>query len=114
MACPCFLDDQYVREGATTVNNEIHHGEVVEEKGSLSDRFGLWVSFYVFKQELYLEIVQKTIARLCVENKVEPQWNDELSRAAIKWSHKKNKRCGRTALQFTRHRLGQYMMVKES
>jgi hypothetical protein len=100
--------------GAKMVNNEIHHGEAVEEKISLSDRFGLWVSFYVFKQDLYLEIVQKTIARLCVENKVEPQWNDELSRAAIKWSHEKSKRCGRTALQFARHRLGQYMMGKES
>ena len=99
--------------GAKMVHNEIHHGEAVEEKISLSDRFGLWLSFYVFKQDLYLEIVQKTIARLCLENQVEPQWNDEMARAAIKWSHEKSKRCGRTALQFARHWLGQYMLDNE-
>ncbi len=99
--------------GAKMVHNEIHHGEAVEEKISLSDRFGLWLSFYVFKQELYLEIVQKTIARLCIEHQVEPQWNDEMARAAIKWSHEKSKRCGRTALQFARHWLGQHMLEDE-
>lgn len=99
--------------GAKMVHNEIHHGEAVEEKISLSDRFGLWLSFYVFKQDLYLEIVQKTIARLCLENQVEPQWNDEMARAAIKWSHEKSKRCGRTALQFARHWLGQHMLDNE-
>ncbi len=97
--------------GAKMVHNEIHHGESVEEKISLSDRFGLWVSFYVFKQDLYLEIVQKTLARLCAENQVEPQWDDELAKAAIKWSHEKSKRCGRTAQQFARHWLGQYMLA---
>jgi len=96
--------------GAKMVNNEIHHGEAIEEKISLSDRFGLWVSFYVFKQDLYLEIVKKTIARLCEENGVEAQWSKELETAAIKWSHNKSKRCGRTALQFARHWLGQYML----
>lgn len=99
--------------GAKMVNNEIHHGEAVEEKISLSDRFGLWVSFYVFKQDLYLEIVQKTIARLCAENKIEPLWDDVLARAAIKWSHDKSKRCGRTALQFARHWLGQYLLEQD-
>jgi hypothetical protein len=99
--------------GAKMVHNEIHHGEAVEEKISLSDRFGLWVPFYVFKQDLYLEIVQKTIARLCVENQIEPQWDEDLSKAAIKWSHEKSKRCGRTALQFARHWLGQHLLTKE-
>jgi predicted AAA+ superfamily ATPase len=99
--------------GAKMVNNEIHHGEAVEEKISLSDRFGLWLSFYVFKQDLYLEIVEKTIARLCIENQVEPQWDKEMEVAAIKWSHNKSKRCGRTALQFARHWLGQRMLENE-
>ena len=99
--------------GAKMVNNEIHHGESVEEKISLSDRFGLWVSFYVFKQELYLEIVEKTIARLCCEHGIAPQWDEALANAAIKWSHNKNKRCGRTALQFARHWLGQHLLEKD-
>lgn len=96
--------------GAKMVHDEIHHGESVEEKISLSDRFGLWLSFYVFKQDLYLEIVQATIARLCREHGIEPQWDDELVQAAIKWSHDKSKRCGRTALQFARYWLGQKML----
>jgi len=99
--------------GAKMVHNEIHHGEAVEEKISLSDRFGLWLSFYVFKQGLYLEIVEKTIARLCTEHGIEPQWNDVLAQAAIKWSHDKSKRCGRTALQFARHWLGQYLLDRK-
>ena len=99
--------------GAKMVHNEIHHGEAVEEKISLSDRFGLWLSFYVLKQSLYLEIVEKTISRLCVEHGIKPQWNEELAHAAIKWSHEKSKRCGRTALQFARHWLGQYLLDRE-
>ena len=99
--------------GAKMVHNEIHHGEAVEEKISLSDRFGLWVPFYVFKQSLYLEVVEKTIARLCAEHGIEPQWHDELARAAVQWSHDKSKRCGRTALQFARHWLGQYLLEQE-
>lgn len=96
--------------GAKMVNNEIHHGESVEEKISLSDRFGIWLSFYVFKQELYLEIVQKTLARLCVEYGVEPRWDDQLAQEAVKWSHDKSKRCGRTALQFARYWLGRRLL----
>ena len=96
--------------GAKMVNNEIHHGESVEEKISLSDRFGIWLSFYVFKQELYLEIVQNTLARLCVEYGVEPRWDDQLAQEAVKWSHDKSKRCGRTALQFARYWLGQRLL----
>lgn len=99
--------------GAKMVNNEIHHGESVEEKISLSDRFGIWLSFYVFKQDLYLEIVQKAIARLCREHGIEPHWDDELAKAAVKWSHDKSKRCGRTALQFARHWLGQHLLELE-
>ena len=95
------------------IDNEIHHGEAVEEKVSLSDRFGLWLSFYVFKEELYLEIVERSLARLCAESNVEPQWNDSLAKAAIKWSHDKGKRCGRTAMQFARHWLGQYLLEQK-
>jgi predicted AAA+ superfamily ATPase len=96
--------------GAKMVNNEIHHGESVEEKISLSDRFGIWLSFYVFKQDLYLEIVQKTLARLCSEHGVEARWDDQLALEAVKWSHDKSKRCGRTALQFARYWLGQSLL----
>ena len=54
-----------------------------------------------------MEIVQKTLARLCLENQVAPQWDEDLAKEAIKWSHEKRKRCSRTALPFHRHWLGQ-------
>lgn len=99
--------------GAKMVEGEIHHGEAVEEKISLSDRFGLWVSFRVLKQDQYLEVVQRTIARLCREHGLEPLWSDEAAEAAIKWSHEKSKRCGRTALQFSRYWVGQHLLRQE-
>ena len=99
--------------GAKMVEGEIHHGEAVEEKISLSDRFGLWVSFRVLKQDQYLEVAQRTIARLCREHGLAPLWSDDAEEAAIKWSHEKSKRCGRTALQFARYWVGQHLLQQE-
>lgn len=99
--------------GAKMVEGEIHHGEAVEEKISLSDRFGLWVSFRVLKQDQYLEVAQRTIARLCREHGLAPLWSDDAEEAAIKWSHEKSKRCGRTALQFARYWVGQHLLRQE-
>jgi hypothetical protein len=96
--------------GARMVDGEIHHGEAVEEKISLSDRFGLWVSFHVLKQDRYLEVVRRHLAQLCAAHGLAPVWDDELMREAIKWSHDKSKRCGRTAQQFARHWVGQRLL----
>jgi predicted AAA+ superfamily ATPase len=96
--------------GARMVDGEIHHGEAIEEKISLSDRFGLWVPFYVFKQDRYLEVVRRHIAQFSRMHGLEPVWHEELEREAIKWSHDKSKRCGRTALQFARHWVGQKLL----
>jgi len=98
--------------GAKMVNNEIHHGEGVEEKISLSDRFGLWVPFRTFSQDHYLKVV-----RQCLELQAKPAgiavtWNEAVQQAAIKWSHDKSKRCGRTALQFARHWVGQQLLAR--
>ena len=98
--------------GFKMVNNELHVGEGVEEKSSLSDRFGLWVPFHIFSQEQYLALVRQTVARLCGENALPPVWGVTLEEAAIKWSHDKSKRCGRTALQFSRFWVGQQLLKK--
>ncbi len=95
--------------GAKMVNNEIHHGEGVEEKISLSDRFGLWVAFNSFSQDQYLEVVEQTMARICRQQGIAPVWNDEIRLSAIAWSHKKSKRCGRTAFQFASYFIGRRM-----
>jgi len=99
--------------GFKMVNNELHAGEGVEEKSSLADRFGLWVPFHLFSQDQYLELVRQTVARLSRDNGLQPVWDDTLKAAAIRWSHDKTKRCGRTALQFSRYWVGRQLLQKE-
>ncbi|OQY19194.1 MAG: AAA family ATPase [Desulfobacteraceae bacterium 4572_35.1] len=85
---------------------EVRASETLEEKSSLSDRFGLWVSFDSFSQEQYLLVVQQCIDRLSAEyGKILP-WDETVEKAAIRWSHDKSKRCGRTAFQFAKRWVG--------
>jgi predicted AAA+ superfamily ATPase len=87
-----------------TPDGEVHPGEVIEEKISLSERFGLWVSFYSFSQDEYLAIVA--------------QWLDshlawcrpsiDAARAqALVWALERGSRSGRVAYQFARDYAGQ-------
>jgi len=107
-----YLIPEYATDnlGSKLVNNEVHHGEGVEEKISLSDRFGLWVAFHVFSQDQYLQVVAECIERLARQHAVGCDWNPETERAAIAWSHEKSKRCGRTALQFAKFWVGKRML----
>jgi predicted AAA+ superfamily ATPase len=98
--------------GFKMVNNELHAGEGVEEKSSLADRFGLWIPFHLFSQDQYLELVKKATSRLAQEHGIDVEWNDELSWAALRWSHDKTKRCGRTALQFSRYWVGRRLLKR--
>ncbi len=96
--------------GGKYVKGELQQSEIQEEKSSLSDRFGLWVPFHVFSQDRYLDAV-----KLCLEhwsNKLDQEvpWSKELEVAAIKWSHDKTKRCGRTAFQFSKNWVGKYLL----
>jgi len=80
------------------VDDEIHPGESVEEKISLSDRFGLWISFHPFGQADYLAIVRHWLQRLgCV-----PEPWDEIEPAALRWALARGSRSVRTAHQFAR------------
>jgi len=83
---------------ARLLDGEIHHGESVEEKISLSDRFGLWISFHPFSQQQYLAIVHHWLHRLGVASS-EPV---EVEQAALQWALRRGTRSGRTALQFAR------------
>jgi predicted AAA+ superfamily ATPase len=96
--------------GFKMVNNELHSGEGIEEKTSLADRFGLWVPFHIFSQDQYLELVRQLVKKFSLENQLEPVLDNKLSDAALKWSHDKSKRCGRTALQFSRYWVGQRLL----
>ena len=83
---------------ARVVDGEIHQGESVEEKISLSDRFGLWVSFHPFSQDQYLTIVRHWLRRLGVDT-IE---HEDIDRAALQWALRRGSRSGRTGWQFAR------------
>ena len=80
------------------VGDEVHPGETVEEKISLSERFGLWVSFYPFSQDEYLDIVHHWLRELGVAD-VE---GDEVRREALQWALQRGSRSGRVAWHFAR------------
>ena len=89
---------------ARMIDNEIHQGESVEEKISLSDRFGLWLSFYPFSQEQYLQIVHHWLGRLGAPER-DPA---AVERAALQWALKRGSRSGRIAWQFARDWAGRW------
>ncbi|MEC7120492.1 MAG: ATP-binding protein [Pseudomonadota bacterium] len=79
---------------------EIHPQEAVEEKVSLSDRFGLWLSFYAMDQATYLEIVADGL------RKAKLPWTDLARTEALRWAGTRGQRSGRSAAQFVRHWVG--------
>lgn len=99
-------------EGSHVVETEVHHAEAVEEKVSLSDRFGLWVTFYPINQDLYLEIAQHWLRTLEERHGLAHDWNDEVRLLCIRWAGNRGNRSGRTAHQFARHWIGQRLLTR--
>ena len=99
--------------GGKFVNGELQQSEAMEEKVSLSDRFGLWIPFHVFTQDRYLDAVRLCVEREAQVRRVEIPWTKELELDAIQWSHDKTKRCGRTAFQFSKNWVGKYLLTRE-
>ncbi len=96
---------EYMAENLTYTHSEdgeVHPGEVVEEKISLSERFGLWVSFYPFSQDEYLAIAAQWLSSLGVNAQdiaaARPQ--------ALVWALERGSRSGRVAYQFARDYAG--------
>jgi predicted AAA+ superfamily ATPase len=86
-----------------TVNDEIRPGETTEEKVSLSDRFGLWISFYPFSQDDYLAVFQHWARELGVAEAVIAA----SEREALNWALGRGSRSGRTAWQYAKELAGQ-------
>ena len=83
-------------------DGDLHPDETVEEKISLSERFGLWVSFYPFKQDDYLEIVAHWLASFgCDADQIAAARAD-----ALRWALQRGSRSGRVAWQFSRDHAG--------
>jgi hypothetical protein len=92
------LMPEYMAENLATrhVGDEVHPGEATEEKISLSDRFGLWVSFHAMDQAAYLAIARHWAVQLGAPA------DDSFERAALQWSLGRGARNGRVAWQFAR------------
>ena len=86
-----------------TDDGEVHPGEVIEEKISLSERFGLWVSFYPFSQDEYLTIVAQWMGSLGATPALIASARPE----ALVWALERGSRSGRVAYQFARDFMGQ-------
>ncbi|EJC62931.1 ATP-binding protein [Alcaligenes ammonioxydans] len=95
------LMPEYMKENlgvSTSADGEIHPGEAVEEKVSLSERFGLWLSFHPFKQDDYLDIVYYWLGALgCPAEHIESSRME-----ALQWALERGSRSGRVARQFAR------------
>jgi uncharacterized protein len=102
------LMPEYMAENLETryVGEEIHPGETVEEKISLSERFGLWVTFYPFDQDEYLAIAAHWLKTLGVKE------NDAAREEALQWSLQRGSRSGRVAYQFARDWAGRHPKKK--
>jgi len=96
---------EYMTENLTYTrgdDGEVHPGEVVEEKISLSERFGLWVSFYPFSQDEYLTIVAQWLSSFGVG----PDAIAAAKPASLVWALERGSRSGRVAYQFARDYAG--------
>jgi predicted AAA+ superfamily ATPase len=83
------------------LGGEVRPGDTVEEKTSLSDRFGMWLAFYPFDQDEYLTVAAQWLCHYGVAI-----FNEEARTAALQWSHTRGSRSGRIAYQFARDYAG--------
>ena len=99
-------EKQSDNENWQMVDGELHPNEAVEDKIALSDRFGLWLSFYPFSQEHFLEVVRHWVTAQAAQAGLRWQWDEALEKAAIRWALGRGNRNGRCAYQFARHWVG--------
>ena len=99
---------EYFSENLETrhVGDEVHPGESVEEKISLSERFGLWISFYPFAQDDYLAAVAGWLAHFGVKPAATAREADARTREALQWALQRGSRSGRVAWQFAKNLAG--------
>ena len=97
-------------EGSHRVGEELHHGDAVEEKISLSDRFGLWLGFHPFNQDTYLEACCHWVSHLGSA----ADWNAEARAEAVRFATLRGGRSGRAAWQFATQWVGRKHLHAES
>lgn len=92
------------------VDGELHPSEAIEDKIALSDRFGLWISFYPFTQDHFLAVVRHWIGVQAKQIGLQWEWDHELELQAIRWALGRGNRNGRCAYQFARSWVGQRLL----
>ena len=95
-------DNQFTQH----IEGELHHNEAVEEAISLSDRFGLWLSFHPLTQDEYLGIVRHWLNKFGFKEE-----ENEYSEQALRWALQRGSRSGRIANQFARDYAGRKMLA---
>jgi len=105
------LMPEFMNENLETsyLGEEIRPGDTTEEKVSLSERFGLWLSFYAFSQDEYLTVAQEWLQYFGVLTFAEIE-----RKAALEFSHTRGARSGRVAYQFARDYAGRQGLAKSS
>ncbi len=94
------------------VDGELHPNEAVEDKIALSDRFGLWLSFYPFSQPHYLNVVRHWIEVLARQAELAWEWDEALAVEAVRWATGRGNRNGRCAYQFARQWVGAQLLPR--
>lgn len=102
---------EFMRDNLDTkhIGDEVHPSEAIEEKISLSERFGLWVSFYPFDQDEYLDIVRYWLAYFGI-----PEMTALARTEALQWAIERGSRSGRVAWQFARDLAGRQQSKQPS
>jgi predicted AAA+ superfamily ATPase len=103
---------EYFSENLETkhVGEEVHPGESVEEKISLSERFGLWISFYPFGQDDYLAAVAGWLAHFGVKAPASARDAHARTQEALQWALSRGSRSGRVAWQFAKNYAGEHAL----
>jgi predicted AAA+ superfamily ATPase len=100
---PALMSDNLATEYA---GDEVRPSDTVEEKTSLSDRFGIWLAFYPFAQDAYLTIAAQWLKHFGIIT-----FDDQARTAALSWAHTRGARSGRVAYQFARDYAGRTQLL---
>ncbi len=107
-------EHQSDNENWSRVDGELHPSEAVEDKIALSDRFGLWLSFYPFTQEHFLRVVEHWIGELARDSGLQWSRDEQLDILAVRWATGRGNRNGRCAYQFARYWVGLKLLEQQA
>ena len=104
------LTSEYEDENLDRFRRELHGEEAVEEKISLSDRFGLWLSFHPFDQDQYLKVARYWSDEFSREHDISLEWDEDVRKEALQWALNRGVRSGRTANHFAKSLVGKKLL----